>query len=444
LSEVARHRVLLVEDDSAHAALIEDVVRSVGAEVDRVTSGAAACDRLVQREYQAMILDVGLPDMSGFEVQRWTSGRAQVPPIVFVTADEDVEHAVGAMQSGARHYVVKRRNYLRQVEVAVRTLLHSEVAPPGTSMALASAIIGDSPEIKTIRRRIREFGPSSAPVLIAGETGTGKELVARAIHNASPYRDGPFVTVNCSALSQRVIDEWALYSGDGAVRGNRDPVAMARLGTLFLDGVGELPLELQGGLLRLVGSDEARALGAGKSESPRVISSTQVDLDRKAILGQFRPDLYHRLNGLRIEVPPLRDRRSDIPLLAKYFIARYAPSGVELRLARDAVQQLLAETWAGNVRELEQVVRRTLAGWVGGPIYRCDMGKPLGAAIQQQDDNVTRQELVALLMQCKGRLRPVADVLGVSVRTVQRRMVGFEIKLRDLRDLSRSSMRVTE
>lgn len=421
-------RVLVVEDDPAHRALLGETLNSIGVEVDHVGTGSTACKKLLTDAYSAVILDVTLPDMSGFEVQRWAADRTSVPPIVFVTADDDLDHAVSAMRSGANHYIVKKRNYLRQVDAAVRELLAVKQAAKADPF---SALVGASTPMVQLRARLAEIASSSVAVLVSGETGTGKELVAKCLHRASHVSAGPFVAISCPALSQRSVDRWGTATSQESALARGDLVTLAENGTLLLDEVGELPLTLQGALLRLTDGIGALASEAGATHRPpRIVASTKDDLERKVATGQFRADLFHRLNGVRIEIPPLRERKSDIPTLAKHFATQFLPSGVDISFEKSALNQLIAANWFGNVRELENTIHRTVAGWSGGPLFHCDFG-PRSLPDLAPGQASSREDLVALLRQYRGRLEPVATIFGVSKRTLLRRMAALGLRGRD-------------
>jgi len=433
-------RVLLVEDDKAHAVLIEDALAAIAADISRAESAKAAFELLSEQEFDVAVLDVGLPDASGFEIHRWAQLRAGAPSIVFVTADDTLEHAVEALRQGAAHYVVKRRNYLQRVVEAVSAALRDRSNPAANlrSSSVTEALVGVSPAIEGIRQEIADYAASSATVLISGETGTGKELVARAIHQRSIRSTASLVAINCAGGGVPLLDSLIVEMADG--RGDPTGTAspslreVARGGTLLLDEIGDVPLEMQAKYLRLLDPQPpSRMLDFGSSSDVRVIATTTHSLEEKVRKGEFRSDLFHRLNVLRLHLPPLRERREDIPSLAAHFLAVHGRTGSQAKLTREAIAQLMAGHWHGNVRELEHVIQRTLAHWTAGPIYCCDLNIPAADLADVSSESVPRLELVTVLMHHRGRLGPVAKRFGVSIRTIQRRMLDYKLNLRDFR-----------
>ncbi len=433
-------RVLLVEDDKAHAALIEDALMPVAQEICRAENAKAAFELLATQEFDVAILDVGLPDASGFEIHRWAQHRAGAPSIVFVTADDTLEHAVEAVRGGAVNYVVKRRNYLQRVVEAVSGALRVRQSglPTERAGSVKDTLIGVSSAIERVRKEIRDCAASNATVLVSGETGTGKELVARAIHSRSARSSARLLAVNCAGGAASILDGLEVEFAGGIREFPSGLAANTRetapVGTLLLDEIGDVPLELQGKYLRLLDPSVLPRESRGSRESEvRTIATTRHDLEERVRRGEFRADLFHRLNVLRIHVPPLRERREDIPKLAAHFLTLHARPGSQAKLTREAVAQLLAAPWSGNVRELEHVIERTLARWTAGPIYCCDLNLPAAELIDSSSERVPRSELVAALLHHRGRLGPVARRFGVSTRTVQRRMLDYGLQLRDFR-----------
>jgi len=438
VSEAQPH-VLLVEDEPAHASLIGEALRRVAGAVEHVATGAEAFALLSARRFDLVVLDIGLPDVSGVTVLRWMRARGDASPVVFVTVEDAIERGVEAMRQGATNYVVKRPGYLEALVAAASEAVARprppEARPPTTE---AAVIVGASPVIEEVCRLVREYAATDATVVIQGETGTGKELVAGALHRASPRARGPLVPVNCAAIPESLLESELFGHVRGAFTGaDRDRAGLlkgAAGGTLFLDEVSELPLGLQAKLLRMLESRAYRPLGASVDvhADVRVIAATNRDLRGLVEQGRFRSDLYYRLDVLWIHLPPLRDRREDIPLLAESFLVRYAPDR-RLAMTSGAIAQLMAAPWPGNVRELEHVVQRTVLRCEAGLIARFEMGP--GGAEAPPRGKVAREELVALLVRHRGRLGPVAEALRVSVRTVQRHMVEYGLTRRTFRKL---------
>jgi len=431
-------RVLLVEDDPSHALLMRERLEDLVEEIDHADTRGAAMNALRRSFYDLVVLDAGLPDGSGFELQQRALERPGAPSVVFVTSDDRAEHAVAALRSGAAHYVVKRANYLEQMAEAVREALAMRPRrlptqrQAGATPDPSEVLVGESPGIEDVRARIRGYGPAEAPVLVLGETGTGKELVAQALHRASARSKAPFVPVNCAAIAAGLFESEVFGSVRGAYTGavtdRPGLVGGAEGGTLFLDEVSELPLEAQAKLLRLLESGAYRPVGAARElrADVRVIAAANRDLREAVRAGQLRSDLFYRLNVLRIHLPPLRERKEDVPALVDHFLRRFAGQGPPARPTPEALASLLAYPWPGNVRELEHVVQRTLLHRGPGPLHGFDLGREGDAPEPCPDPSA--ETLAALLEHWRGRLGPVARELGVSVRTVQRRIKRLGIR----------------
>ena len=299
------------------------------------------------------------------------------------------------------------------------------------------ALCGASAAMHALRRCVADYGRAEAPVLIGGETGTGKELVARALHAASRRAAGPFVAVNCAALPPELVESelFGTLRGafTGAVHTRPGLFDAARGGTLLLDEIGELPRSVQAKLLRVLEAGSFRPLGATRETraEARILAATNRDLVRLCAIGEFRPDLYYRVAVLRIELPPLRERRGDIPGLVERFVAR---AGSPPRtLAQGALAQLLAHAWPGNVRELRSVVERALLRAGPGELSALELeagpALPHGGAPQPPD----AAESVRVLLAHHGRLAAAAAALGVSPRTLQRRLRAGGLSARRVR-----------
>lgn len=439
-------QILLVEDDPTHALLMRERLRTLGGDIEVAGTRAAALEALGRHRFDVLVLDVELPDGSGFDVHAAVRDRRDAPAVVFVTSDDLAEHAVAAIRGGAYDYVVKRPKYLESMAAAVsRAIPAPRQRPPSRAIADSASspsriLLGESSQIVAVRRSIDQYGPTSAPVLISGETGTGKELVARALHDASTVADGPFVATNCAAISPMLFESELFGSTrgayTGAVRDRAGLVGAAAAGTLFLDETGDLPLAAQAKLLRLLEGGEYRPVGTARAlrTGARVIAATNRDLRQAVLDGSFRADLYYRLNVLRIPIPPLRERRSDIPLLVDHFIAM--SSQPERRPTPEAMLDLMTFPWPGNVRELRHTIERTLVQGGTGEIRHFDLETGAeGSPVAAEAIGITPFRLSESLARHSGRLAPVAREFGVSVRTIQRRMKDFGLERRDFERL---------
>jgi transcriptional regulator with PAS, ATPase and Fis domain len=316
-----------------------------------------------------------------------------------------------------------------------------EAKPAKNDAGGISRLVGASPPILDLRRQIERYAPTEETVLISGETGTGKELVAELLHRLSPRREGPFVAVNCAAIPEALAESefFGTTRGayTGAVQDRAGLFAHASGGTLFLDEFGELANDIQSKLLRSLDLGVYRRVGASCEEhaNVRIIAATNLDLEQRVQQGRFRADLYYRIAVLRILSPPLRERSRDIPQLVGEFFGELLPRGGRARVTAAAMQQLLEAPWPGNVRELRNTLRRALVLANDGVIdqFRLDSTireTRLGADHLRENG---ADALVDVLNRHKGRLGPVAGELGVSVRTVQRRMKESGLRLRDFR-----------
>jgi DNA-binding NtrC family response regulator len=446
-SSVASARVLLVEDDAAHALLMRETLETLGGRIEHARTQAAALAALERRAFDVVVLDAGLPDGSGFEIQAQIRSREGAPPIVFVTSDDLAEHAIDAVRAGAAHYVIKRPSYLDQMREAVCDVLSQLPPKAGQERARAemradTALIGESSAVATVRRLVVQYGASDAPVLITGETGTGKELVARGLHGASGRAKGPFVAVNCAAIATHLFESEVFGSVKGAytgsIRTSEGLVGTARGGTLFLDEVGELPVEAQAKLLRLLEAGTYRPVGASEERiaDARVVAATNQNVDRPTAETALRSDLYYRLAVLRIHISPLRERRGDIGALVTHFIAQRTKGGPPRRPTPEALASLMAYDWPGNVRELEHTVARTLLRGETGPITRFDTAVlPDAKRDEGEGRPFDTERLTRLLAFHGGQLGPVAQELGTSVRTLQRRLRDLRLRRADFRVL---------
>ena len=299
------------------------------------------------------------------------------------------------------------------------------------------ALSGESPVMQAVRRRVADFGCAEAAILIGGETGTGKELAARALHAASPRAAGPFVAVNCAALPPDLVESelFGTLRGafTGAFRTRPGLFDAARGGTLLLDEIGELPRSAQAKLLRVLESGSFRPLGATREtrSEARILAATNRDLARLCASGEFRLDLYYRVAVLRIDLPPLRERRADIPGLVEHFVAR---AGSRPRaITTEAMARLFAHAWPGNVRELRSVVERALLRAQGELIDAFELEGPIEAAPSAAPSRADSAESVRVLLEHRGRLSAAAAALGVSPRTLQRRLRAGGLSARSLR-----------
>jgi DNA-binding NtrC family response regulator len=372
-------RILLVDDDPVQRRLLEEAVRRFGYEPEVVDGGEAAVALLrspAGAGIDLVVLDLVMPDLDGMAVLERLARHGVEVPVIVQTSRGGIDTVVGAMRAGAFDFIVKPVSHER-LQVAIQNA-HKVTALEGEVRAMKRAasgtltfrdIVTRSPEMARVVRLGERAAASGIPILIEGESGVGKELVARAIQGASDRRSRSFVTVNCGAIPENLVESTLFGHEKGAFTGAVDrhvgKFQEAHLGTLFLDEVGELPLDVQVKLLRAIQEGEIEPVGARRSARVdfRLISATNRRLIDMVKEGRFREDLYYRLNVFPIFVPPLRDRREDIPALVDHFIARIAAEEGKRRVVGirpDAVAMLQGYSWPGNIRQLENAVFRAV------------------------------------------------------------------------------------
>jgi two-component system response regulator PilR (NtrC family) len=361
--------VLVVDDEADLRELLSLTLLRLGLDVDTAESVSVARARLGERRYSLCLTDMRLPDGTGLDLVR-DAARSAGPPIAVITAYGSAENAVAALKAGAFDYLTKPVD-VEQLRMLVRSAVKAGAAGEvdASDLPALARLTGDAPAMQQLRGIIVRLANSMAPVMIHGESGSGKELAARAIHDASSRRLQPFVPVNCGAIPETLMEAEFFGYRKGAFTGadrDRDGFFQAAAGgTLFLDEVAELPLAMQVKLLRAIQERRARKVGAS-SEDPvdvRIVSATHQDLAALVSQGRFRQDLFYRLNVIEVRVPPLRDRLDDVPQLASAILARIAErtGRAPPRLSPAAVAALRGYRFPGNVRELENVLERAVA-----------------------------------------------------------------------------------
>jgi DNA-binding NtrC family response regulator len=366
-------RILLVDDDASLRRVVEFTLQEEGYGVDAVASGREALARFAAQRYDLVLTDIKMPEVGGLEVLDAALRLDAAAKVILVTAFASVDTAVSAMKRGAFDYVTKPFSRDELKLVVARGL--QTAALEGENRRLRSelenrfrpetTLLGDSPAIRAVLSLVHRIASGDATVLITGESGTGKELVARALHFASPRRAAPFVVVNCGAIPRELLESELFGHVRGAftnaVRDKIGKFEQADGGTLFLDEIGDLPLELQVKLLRAVQEHEIERVGEGKPRrvQARIVAATHRDLEDLVAKGAFRQDLYYRIAVIPLDLPPLRQRREDIPLLVRHFVRTFA-AGEDVRVADAAMAALTRARWRGNVRELMNVCQRVV------------------------------------------------------------------------------------
>jgi two-component system response regulator PilR (NtrC family) len=377
---------LVVDDERDIRELLVLTLGRMGLRVDTAADLASARAQLGAEKYDLCLTDMRLPDGSGMDLVSHIAQRFPETPVAMITAHGNVEAAVNALKAGAFDFVTKPvdLSVLRRLVQHALELNEQRRSQQPTS----NRLIGDSARMQQLRSTIGKLARSQAPVYISGESGVGKELVARLIHEQGSRAAGPFVPVNCGAIPAELMESELFGHKKGSFTGaHADKEGLfqaANGGTLFLDEVAELPLHLQVKLLRVIQEKTVRPVG-GATELPvdvRILSATHKNLARLVDDGKFRHDLFYRINVIELPVPPLRDRRDDIPLIARAVLQRLATELGEptLRMTADAEQRLAAYAFPGNVRELENILERAVALSEGGQIQAGDLMLPQAQA----------------------------------------------------------------
>ncbi|MEB2181871.1 sigma-54 dependent transcriptional regulator [Xanthomonas campestris pv. campestris] len=440
-------RILIIDDDAAFLATLQATLRSLGHSVIALDNGAAGVAQLREGGVDMAFVDFRMPGMDGIAVlrARQDHAAARQVPLVMLTAYASSSNTIEAMTLGAFDHLVKPVGRAEIVEVVQRALHSAADAPEPGAASLApaeeaDALIGHSPAMRTVHKRIGLAAGAELPVLITGETGTGKELAARALHRASARAQRAFVAVNCAAIPLELMESELFGHRKGAFSGaTSDRIGLIRQadgGSLFLDEIGDMPLPMQGKLLRFLQEGEVAPLGGNGAQKVdvRVLAATHRDLAAWASTGQFRSDLRYRLNVVPIELPPLRERGDDILLLATHFLQ--SAGGAARALSPDAQRLVLDYPWPGNVRELRNVMQRCALLVRGHTIAAGDLDEALGEPLpgdplqpQPADAPTGTQSLPEAVAQLEKRMIQAALTQAQGNRAEAARQLGIHRQL---------------
>ena len=456
-------RVLIVDDEknireSLGKYLSLEKIDSLGAE-----SGEAALDCLSRESFDAVILDLKLPGMNGQTVLEQMQRQGVTTPVIMISAHGEIPDAVRALKSGAKDYLVKPFDPA-ELCIRLRSLVENRRRENALEAAVRTAplgettMLGQSQFIRQLSVQIDKIAGTDVTVLITGESGTGKEVAAREIHTRSPRSGEPFVAVNIGGIHEGLMESELFGHEKGAFTGaaarKQGLFELAGSGCLFLDEIGEMPMPLQVKLLRVLQDRKVRRLG-GLSDIPinaRIISATNQNLESLVQAGRFREDLYYRLNVFRIDLPPLRERREDIPLLARHLLAKHAGRSSP-EITDEALEKLLSYSFPGNVRELENILERALIYCEDSLIRAEDIdlhkrngGAPKAAAGAENQpaggiiahngsgaaagtmDDIEKQAITNALARCNGNRTKAAELLHVSRRTILNKIRQFGLE----------------
>lgn len=444
-------KILVIDDDTSLRRVLEYNLQEEGYEVQTASSGEEGLYWFGQSRPDLVITDMKMPGMDGLMLLKSIKERSPDTLVIIITAFGTVDVAVDAMKAGAHDYITKpfKRDELKLT--VKKALQFGGMADENKRLKNELAdktdfrtIIGSSKEMEKVFDIIRKVADTEASILITGESGTGKELVARSIHANSSRKDAPFVAINCAAIPRDLLESELFGHVKGAFTGAvRDKVGKFQLaegGTLFLDEVGDLPIELQPKLLRALQEKEVEAVGGTKVEKldVRVVSATNLDVDKAIASGSFREDLYYRLSVIPIHLPPLRERRKDIPVLIRYFCSKQG--GDKIIFEKNALETLVMYSWPGNVRELENTVERLLIMRNGDSITLEELpdkfrlaSAPAGAVVTLPDggyplEQLEREVVVAALERNSWNQTAAARFLRIPRHTLVYRIEKYSIK----------------
>jgi DNA-binding NtrC family response regulator len=455
--------ILVVDDDPYMRSSLTDCLVSCGYAVETAIDGVDALGKFRKGAYEMVITDIRMPKMGGLELLKELKGHSPETPVIVITAYGTVNTAVEAMKQGARDFIMKPFS-LDDLEMVVKNVLErgqeqeaSQEGSPGSAGTARSAqrkIVTSDPKMAELLEFLKNIARSRSSVLIQGESGTGKELLARFIHHYSPRRYQPFVAVNCAAIPHTLLESEMFGFEKGAFTGAAQRrigrFELADRGTLLLDEVSEMDMPLQAKLLRVIQESEIDRLG-GKDPIPvdvRIVATTNANLKQCIQEKKFREDLYYRLNVIPVRVPPLRERKSDITVLAEHFLTKYAGENGRRKPAipGETLAALAAYAWPGNVRELENVIERGVlvcqaealqphhlaldgqeiaaAGEVG--LDEAAQSAPTGGPETLRD--MEKNLIFSTLKKVKGNKTKASEILGISVRTMRNKLNEYKLE----------------
>ncbi|MDR2820743.1 MAG: sigma-54 dependent transcriptional regulator [Desulfovibrio sp.] len=433
--------LLVVDDDQNHRQTLMTLLEKLGYRVSGADNGESAIALCREQPFDLILMDVRMAGMSGIEATRGILAYNPAIPIIIMTAYSAVENAVEALKAGAYDYLTKPLDF-DELKLAVeRALDHAALRDENRLLRDAlspsiDAVIGQSRPMRQLFDMLKTIAPSEATVLITGESGTGKEVVAKMIHANSKRGKEPFVAVNCAALSETLLESELFGHEKGAFTGadkrREGRFLAAHKGTIFLDEIGEMPQSMQVKLLRVIQERELQRVGGDQTVrvDVRILAATNRDLKEEVKAGKFRQDLYYRLNVVNVNVPPLRDRVEDIPLLAMYFLKLYADKNDKTvkGFAPGAMDRLLKYLWPGNVRELENAVERAVVLLMGEYVSERELPPGIvenedGLAPRRSFGNMTLEEIERLavldaLEDAGGNKSEAARRLGINRKTL--------------------------
>ena len=444
--------ILVVDDEPGVRSSVGGVLRDENFDVEAVGTGEACLERVAQRSYDVIVLDIWLPGIDGLTTLQRLKERHVDAQVVIISGHGNIESAVRAIKMGAFDFIEKPLSLEKTVLVIRNALRQRDLETENRALRARvdrqEIMVGESPAMRHLREQVAMAAPTNGRVLILGENGTGKELVARTVHQLSRRRGGPFVEVNCAAIPEELIESelfgHARGAFTGAVADKPGRFEQADGGTIFLDEIGDMSLKTQAKVLRVLQEQVMERVGGTQriKVDVRVLAATNKELPAEIRDGRFREDLYFRLNVIPIFVPPLRDRPEDIPLLAEHFMALMAAEYGKRpkRFASEAMARLQQYQWPGNVRELRNIVERLIIMVTGDAITALDLAflgqdgdapiEPAPAAtgrLAEARDQFEKDYILRALAASQGNMSKTAEMLGVERSNLYKKMKSFGI-----------------
>ena len=457
-----KRRILFAEDDEVVRKRMRELLElRLGITVDTAQDGSEALTALLERPYSVVLTDLRMPKVSGMKLIEEVKKRNLPVSIIVTTGHGTIGEAVKAMHLGATDFLTKPID-IEHLDLAVRRVLRERELQDEVN-ALRSelsdrysfqSILSKNPKMHAIFELISNVAQTASTVLVEGETGTGKELIARAIHQASPRKEGPMVAINCAAVPETLLES-ELFGHEkgsftGAVGQRKGRFELADGGTLFLDEVGDVPATMQAKLLRVLQERCFERVGGTQTVDVdvRLVAATNRPLQQMVKDGKFREDLYYRLNVIKIELPPLRDRPEDIPLLAAHFVEKYCPKGpTPKQFSPEAMELMLRYSWPGNIRQLENAIERAcitskddvirpenlppevVHGTGGKPHMVVDLSKPLAKQVPEVIASFEDTYLRKAFKEAKGDMDEAARITGLTERQLNEKIAEYKIDL---------------
>ncbi len=457
---MTKQKILVVDDEKSMCDFLEIMLNKEGYEVTSTTSGEQALELLDNNLYSMVLTDVKMPVVDGFEILRKTKEVSPDTVVIMITAYGSPEGAVTAIKEGAYDYITKPFR-VEEVKLTIKKSLERSTLIK-ENIRLRQAVedrykfwnlIGKSPRMQRVYELVEKVSQTKANVLITGESGTGKELVAKAVHFNSARKDRSFVTLNCGAIPENLLESELFGhmkgSFTGAIANKRGLLEMAESGTLFMDEIGELTLPLQVKLLRVIQEREFKRVGGTEDikVDVRIISASNQDLQQKVAHGGFREDLFYRLNVIQIKIPPLRDRKEDIPLLVNHFVRKYSTdTGKEIEgISPEALELLLGYNFPGNVRELENIIERSITleatPMIADRHIRSYLNERMiskgipptleipeeGIDLNKVVEDLEKAFILKALEQTDGVKKKAAEILGMNFRAMRYKLAKYDL-----------------